>query len=113
VAVEQRVIRQSNPRSTVGTRTKIGNMLAVLFAAYGQRSPEYDDGMPLAMEMFQKNSPKGMCVKCLGSGRYVDTDEDAVIRPEIAMQDLFDGFIARHRFYRDGFRKFCAADRFH
>ena len=35
VAVEQRIIRQSNPRSTVGTRTKISNMLAMLFAAYG------------------------------------------------------------------------------
>jgi len=28
VAVEQRIIRQSNPRSTVGTRTKISSMLA-------------------------------------------------------------------------------------
>lgn len=68
VAVEQRIIRQSNPRSTVGTRTKISNVLAMLFAAYGVRNSIYDDGLPLAMEMFQKNSPKGMCVKCLGSG---------------------------------------------
>jgi excinuclease UvrABC ATPase subunit len=57
VAVEQRITRQSNPRSTVGTRTKIGTMLAALFAAYGSRDPEYDDGEPLLMEMFQKNSP--------------------------------------------------------
>lgn len=76
VAVEQRIIRQSNPRSTVGTRTKISSMLAVLFAAYGERTSEYDDGLPLAMEMFQKNSPKGMCVKCLGSGVVKKLDED-------------------------------------
>jgi excinuclease ABC subunit A len=76
VAVEQRIIRQSNPRSTVGTRTKIGNMLAVLFATYGNRDPLYDDGYPLSMEMFQKNSPKGMCVKCLGSGATYRVDED-------------------------------------
>jgi len=44
VAVEQRVTRQSNPRSTVGTRTKINAMLAALFAAYGSRDPGYDDG---------------------------------------------------------------------
>lgn len=68
VAVEQRITRQSNPRSTVGTRTKISNMLAILFATYGKRDPEHDDGLPLTMDMFQRNSPKGMCVKCLGNG---------------------------------------------
>ncbi|MEO3946328.1 hypothetical protein [Gorillibacterium sp. CAU 1737] len=68
VAVEQRMIRQSNPRSTVGTRTKLGSLLAILFAQYGERAPEYEDGIPLAMEMFQRNSAKGMCVQCLGSG---------------------------------------------
>ena len=32
VAVEQRIIRQSNPRSTVGTKIKISAMLAALCA---------------------------------------------------------------------------------
>jgi excinuclease ABC subunit A len=76
VAVEQRIIRQSNPRSTVGTRTKISNMLAMLFAAYGKRDTNLDDGLPLSMEMFQKNSPKGMCVKCLGNGIIKRIDEE-------------------------------------
>ncbi|HWT73810.1 MAG TPA: ABC transporter, partial [Mobilitalea sp.] len=52
IAVEQRIIRQSNPRSTVGTRTKITNMLAAFMATYGTIDPKYDDGYPLAMEMF-------------------------------------------------------------
>ena len=76
IAVEQRIIRQSNPRSTVGTRTKISNMLAAFFAAYGLRDQEFDDGHPLTMEMFQKNSPKGMCIRCLGVGSYKDFDEE-------------------------------------
>lgn len=76
VAVEQRIIRQSNPRSTVGTRTKISNMLAVFFSTFGERDADYDDGLPLSMEMFQKNSPKGMCVKCLGKGQTFKLDED-------------------------------------
>lgn len=76
VAVEQRIIRQSNPRSTVGTRTKIGNMLAVLFSMFGKRHTVFDDGLPLAMEMFQKNSAKGMCVKCLGKGQIFKLDEE-------------------------------------
>ncbi|EGD49654.1 ABC transporter related protein [Ruminiclostridium papyrosolvens DSM 2782] len=75
VAVEQRIIRQSNPRSTVGTRTKISNILAMLFAAYGTSDSSFNDGLPLSMEMFQKNSPKGMCVKCLGSGIVKKVDE--------------------------------------
>ena len=76
VAVEQRITRQSNPRSTVGTRTKIGTMLAALFATYGNRPFEYDDAEPLSMEMFQRNSPKGMCVRCLGTGKTYTVDED-------------------------------------
>lgn len=76
VAVEQRIIRQSNPRSTVGTRTKISSLLSALFAACGARDVLYDNGLPLSMEMFQKNSPKGMCVKCLGTGVVKKLDEE-------------------------------------
>ncbi|MDE7326846.1 MAG: excinuclease ABC subunit UvrA [Lachnospiraceae bacterium] len=77
VAVEQRIIRQSNPRSTVGTKTKISAMLAALFANYGKCPSEYDDGQPVDITMFQKNSPKGMCVKCLGKGvaKWIDFDK--------------------------------------
>lgn len=78
VAVEQRIIRQSNPRSTVGTRTKLSNMLAVLFAACGRQDDAYAHDTPLGMEMFLKNSPKGMCVTCLGSGRSMQIDEKAL-----------------------------------
>lgn len=78
VAVEQRIIRQSNPRSTVGTRLKLSAMLAALLANYGQRNPAYDDGIPLDVSMFQKNSPKGMCVKCLGKGTSSILDEEAL-----------------------------------
>lgn len=77
VAVEQRIIRQSNPRSTVGTKIKISAMLAALFANYGKCSGEYDDGQILDISMFQKNSPKGMCVKCMGKGfvKWIDFDK--------------------------------------
>lgn len=77
VAVEQRIIRQSNPRSTVGTKIKISAMLAALFAGYGECPPEYTDGQPPDIACFQKNSAKGMCVKCLGKGvvKWIDTDK--------------------------------------
>lgn len=78
VAVEQRTIRQSNPRSTVGTRIKLETLLAALLSNYGIRPPEYDDGIPLDISMFQKNSPRGMCPKCLGVGSISIVDEDAL-----------------------------------
>jgi len=107
VAVEQRVIRQSNPRSTVGTRSKVGHLLAILFASYGDREPLYDDGLPLSMEFFQKNSPKGMCVKCLGTGRHQEIDEEAIINKSIPVRSIFDGFLMKHRMHRTNFKKFC------
>lgn len=109
VAVEQRIIRQSNPRSTVGTRTKIGNMLAVLFATYGKRDPNYDDGLSLSMDMFLRNSPKGMCVKCLGNGNVYSIDEDKIFSDG---RTLLKDLLVERLLYRGGARKrldeFCS-----
>ncbi len=109
VAVEQRIIRQSNPRSRVGTRTKISNMLAVLFATHGMRDINFDDGLPLSMEMFQKNSPKGMCVKCLGAGIVKYLDEEKLFYDKTQkIEDVCLG-IGKHGSTRkmlDGFYKY-------
>lgn len=80
VAVEQRIIRQSNPRSTVGTRIKLETLLAALLTNYGVREPEYEDGIPLDISMFQKNSPRGMCPKCLGVGTLYMVDEEELFQ---------------------------------
>ncbi len=105
-AVEQRIIRQSNPRSTVGTRTKISAMLAALYAGYGVRAPEYDDGQPLAMEMFQKNSARGMCVKCLGKGRAYRLNEEAVFDKATRVCDVACGLGSRGKI-RHALNDFC------
>lgn len=107
VAVEQRIIRQSNPRSTVGTRTKISSMLAVLFSTAGKRSEAFDDGLPLTMEMFQKNSPKGMCVKCLGKGQIYKLDEDKLFGDRSkAIDELVFG-VAKRGSTRNMMDSFC------
>lgn len=109
VAVEQRIIRQSNPRSTVGTRTKISNMLAMFFSAFGIRDSDYDDGLPLSMEMFQKNSLKGMCVKCLGKGQTYKLDEEKLFGDKTkAIDELVFGVARRGSTRRlmDGFCKY-------
>ena len=121
VAVEQRITRQSNPRSTVGTRTKIGNMLSAFFAMYGTRPAEHDDGLPLSMEMFQKNSARGMCVRCLGNGKISTVNEDILFNDmtrtllDIKMDPSGgkNGFIDKnHRHYKyhaDNFINYCTA----
>lgn len=92
VAVEQRIIRQSNPRSTIGTRIKISALLAALYANYGVRDKDFDDGIPFAISMFQKNSPKGMCVKCLGNGNVYTVNEDEIFTDyNVTLYDLFGG----------------------
>jgi excinuclease ABC A subunit len=107
VAVEQRIIRQSNPRSTVGTRTKISNMLAVLFSTFGKLQEDYDDGLPLSMEMFQKNSPKGMCVKCLGKGYIYKLDEEKLFGDRTkAIDELVFG-LAKRGITRKMMDSFC------
>lgn len=92
VAVEQRIIRQSNPRSTVGTRIKISSLLAALFASQGKQAPEYDDGVPLDISMFQKNSPRGMCVKCMGNGTvFTAVEEEVFADDSTTLYNLFGG----------------------
>lgn len=85
IAVQQSIIRQSNSRSTVGTRTNILNMLGLLYAREGQIScfscgTIVDDNLTcqacgtieerLPASYFSYNDPNGMCIKCSGLGRY-------------------------------------------
>ena len=63
IGVEQRIIRQSNPLSTVGTKTRLINALASLFSVSGVTDPEYDDGKFTEIEIlysdYYRCNPKG------------------------------------------------------
>ena len=96
IGVEQRIIRQSNPLSTVGTKTRLINALASLFSVSGVTDPEYDDGKPLSVDMFQKNSPNGMCLHCLGTGEKKVFDEGKIFEDNNAkLNTLLLGFLDR------------------
>lgn len=75
VAVKQNTIRQSNPRSTVGSKTGLLQELALIYASEGQTLP------PSA---FLYTSPDGMCVACKGYGYYYDIDVSELV-PDHAM----------------------------
>lgn len=108
VAVEQRIIRQSNPRSTVGTRIKLDTMLAALMANFGETEEDYYTGEPLEIGMFQKNSPKGMCTKCLGAGSSFSVDEDAIFKNmDASIEDLFNGNKTHYGHLVFRFEKIC------
>lgn len=109
VAVEQRIIRQSNPRSTVGTRTKLTAVLTTLFAVYGNLNPDYNNGRPLEASMFQRNSARGMCVKCLGKGTFNHVCEEKILSDfSMKLKDILNGQVdggAYQRFLRKFERK--------
>ena len=79
VAVRQGTIRQSNPRSVVGTRTKLLHYIGLLFATvHNFRQP---DAVPMTVSHFSFNSPLGMCLQCDGRG-IEQTLDFAVLLPK-------------------------------
>ncbi|MBL4938523.1 excinuclease ABC subunit UvrA [Clostridium sp. YIM B02515] len=69
VAVRQNTIRQSNPRSTVGTKTGILNQLALVYASDGKA---LDESEHLSPGSFLYTTADGMCISCQGRGSYYD-----------------------------------------
>ncbi len=106
VAVQQSIIRQSNPRSTVGTRTRLLNLLGALYAGEGQihcsscAEPVGADLVcgscgnveeRLAARCFSYNAPDGMCLECAGRGAYYKLDLDRLVPDDRAtLKDVFD-----------------------
>lgn len=94
IAVQQNIIRQSNPRSTVGSKTNILKLLALLYALEGkvacqgcgdlinfdtkcQQCGGVEERLPAGY--FMHNSTDGMCIRCSGKGHYYHIDMDKLI----------------------------------
>jgi excinuclease UvrABC ATPase subunit len=89
IAVQQSIIRQSNPRSTVGSRTQILGILAMLYAAEGRIScascgtavgdeltcaARGSTAERLSTRSFSYNAPDGMCLTWSSSGTASDAE---------------------------------------
>ena len=85
IAVQQSIVRQSNPRSTVGSKTNILNLLGALYSGEGKIfcsacGVAADDSLAcgkcgnteerLPASYFSYDAPNGMCIKCSGRGAY-------------------------------------------
>ncbi|MCJ0222639.1 excinuclease ABC subunit UvrA [Clostridioides difficile] len=106
IAVQQNIIRQSNPRSTVGTRTNILNMLTLLYSVEGQimctmcDTPVSDNLIcnncgyeeeRLRPSYFSYNSSDGMCMKCYGHGAYFEINiENLVLDKHDTLKQVLD-----------------------
>ncbi len=77
VAVCQNTVRQSNPRSTVGTKTRILNQLALLYASEVKALDEHSEH--LSPGFFLYTTSDGMCLSCQGSGSYYDINLEQLI----------------------------------
>jgi len=106
IAVQQNIIRQTNSRSTVGTRTNILNLLTLLYSSEGDihcyNCGEIVDEKlvcencgnteeRLQASYFSYNSPDGMCLKCSGKGSYYEIDmEKLVPDSKTTLRDVFN-----------------------
>lgn len=77
VAVHQNTIRQSNPRSTVGTKTGILNQLALIFASDGKALDHHSEHLSLGLFLY--TTADGMCIGCQGRGSYYDIKLEQLI----------------------------------
>ena len=95
VAVEQRTTRIFNPRSTVGTKTRLYNLLRMLYATEGKlvcpicKEPVKENlecdicGMVierLEIKHFSFNEPSGMCLACKGRGYQMRLTEELIVQ---------------------------------
>jgi excinuclease ABC A subunit len=104
VAVQQAIIRQSNPRSLVGTKTKLLAYLGLLYASEGRMACancgktvgrdlvcEECENVEERLEAnyFSANSPKGMCLQCEGRGVHFElVMEKLVPDPNITLRQM-------------------------
>lgn len=77
VSVRQNTIRQSNPRSTVGSKTGILNQLALVYASDGKDASAQNQH--LSPSYFLYTTADGMCINCQGRGSYYEIDLERLI----------------------------------
>ncbi|MFO7843397.1 MAG: excinuclease ABC subunit UvrA [Bacteroidales bacterium] len=78
ISVDQKTVSR-NPRSTVGTMSKIYDYLRLLFARLGKKSEQFSN-IQLSRSLFSFNSPEGYCPHCKGLGVEDQIDPELLIK---------------------------------
>ncbi|MEZ6184566.1 MAG: hypothetical protein R3F62_06085 [Planctomycetota bacterium] len=87
VAIGNRTL-SPHPRSTVGTRSGLLDLLRLLFA----RAAEDPQGEPLSLACFSFNRPEGACPACAGLG--VEDEVDPALLVQDPTRSIRDGALA-------------------
>lgn len=99
VAVRQNTIRQSNPRSTVGTKTALLNQLALVFASDGKMSEQKEKH--IAPSDFLYTTADGMCISCQGRGFCYEVNLEKLIPDKkTTLSELYDNLHVTSGFLR-------------
>ncbi len=107
VALEQRVIRQTNIRSTVGSKSQLIHGLVYLYARYGEYHGMRRNTMS-GPEFFNRNTTKGMCLRCIGRGYITQINGEKMLQPySQRLSELFQGRIVRKKEYVRQLTLFC------
>lgn len=113
VALEQRVIRQTNIRSTVGSKSQMIHGLAYLYAKYGEyhgfgQNHGMRQNTMSGLEFFNRNTTKGMCLRCIGRGYITQINTEMMLQPySQRLSELFHGKIIRKKEYVRQLTLFC------
>ena len=113
VALEQRVIRQTNIRSTVGSKSQMIHGLAYLYAQYGEynglgQNHGTRQNTMSGLEFFNRNTTKGMCLRCIGRGYITQINGEKMLQPySQRLSELFQGKIVRKKEYVRQLTLFC------
>ena len=96
VSVRQNTIRQQSFRSTVGSRTRLLNELALMYAADGIGSDN-----ELSPGEFLYTTSQGMCIDCQGKGFYYDVDlKQLVQQQETTLEQVYQRWKVTSGFLR-------------
>jgi excinuclease ABC A subunit len=99
VAIRQNTIRQSNPRSTVGSKTNILNQLAFIYAC--------DGNSKLSPGHFLYTTADGMCVHCQGRGSLFDINiQNLVPQKDATLHEVYRKLQITPGFMRILWKKF-------
>ncbi len=105
IAVQQRLVRQNNPRSTVASKTQILSMLCLLYSSEGKIICSDcgeivgdnliceecgNEEKRLEIGFFSYNNVNGMCMQCSGRGAYFDVNMDKIVTDEkMTVREIF------------------------
>lgn len=101
VSISQNIKRQSNVRSTVGSKTGILKLLQSVFAQVGREEYKQE----LVPAMFSSNSALGMCYNCYGRGHVAAVDEKSIFRHYMECPKPIIGELNRN--LRQPFKQYC------